>query len=143
MRLKESEVSGSAEPLLTGPINYEAFSDERITGDDDSLREFSSLLLAEMISIKMEGCTLGMSSSMGFDMAHRGPLSFAFTHNPPDLETSAYAQLAMFVVSRTPVQNCAGCGRLFAPESGKQKYHSKSCASTSRWRRWNEKQQIR
>lgn len=140
VRLKEAEFSGRAEPLLNGPIDYAAFSDERITGDDDSLKEFSSLLLAELISTKMEGCSLGVSSTMGLDVAHRGPLSFGFAHNPPDLETSAYVQLAMFVVSRTAVQPCEGCGRLFAPESGKQKYHSKSCANTSRWRRWNEKQ---
>lgn len=141
VRLKESEISGSAEPLLNGPIDYVAFSDQRITADKGALREFTSLLLAEMVSIKTEGCSLGLTSSMGVDVKNRAPLSFLLAHNPPDLETSAYVQLAMFVVNRAPVEQCAGCGRLFTPESGKQKYHSKSCANTSRWRRWSEKQQ--
>jgi hypothetical protein len=136
VRLKDSVQSGTAEPLRTGPINYSAFEDDEITRDDEALMEFSSLLLAEMISLRLEGCNLGIASSFGLDVPRREPLTFLLSQNPPNLVSAAYAQLAMAIVNRAPMQNCPGCGRMFIPTSGKQKYHSKSCASTSRWRKW-------
>ncbi len=141
VRLKDSVESGSTEILYSGNIDYEAFGEESIMEDDDALREFTSLLLAEEISIKLEGCNLGLASSMGLDVEPRGPLNFLMTQGPPNLVVSAYAQLAMAIVNRAPMTECPGCGRLFVPESNKQKYHSKSCASTSRWRRWKANQE--
>jgi len=140
VRLKESARSGSAESLRAGPVDYAAFEDMGVTEEDDDLIEVSSLLLAETISARLKGCDLGISSSLGLDVQPRGPLTFLLTQNPPDLLTAAYAQLAMAMVSRAPMQECPGCGRMFIPESGKQKYCTKSCASTSRWRRWKERQ---
>ena len=139
VRLKDSARSGSAEPLLTGPVDYAAFGDDRITEDGDALMEFTSLLLAEMISIRLEDCGIGISSSMGLDVERRGPLSFVLTQHPPDLVSAAYIQLAQAMANRAPVEVCPGCGKMFIPESGKQKYCTKSCASTSRWRRWKER----
>jgi hypothetical protein len=141
VRLKESVRSGSAESLRHGPVDYTAFEDMGIT-EDDALIEFSSLLLAETISVKLKGCDLGISSSLGLDVQPREPSTFLLTQNPPDLVTAAYAQLAMAMVNRAPMQACPGCGRLFIPESGKQKYCTKSCASTSRWRRWKAHQSV-
>jgi hypothetical protein len=140
LRLKESVLSGSAESLRAGPVDSAAFEDMGITDEDDDLIEFSSLLLAEIISMRLKGCDLGISSSLGLDVHAREPLTFLLTHNPPDLLTAAYAQLAMAVVNRAPMQECLGCRKMFIPESGKQKYCTKGCASTSRWRRWKERQ---
>ncbi len=140
VRLKDSVRLGSTEPLRTSPVDYSAFEDSRITEEDDALMEFSSLLLAEMISMRLEGCNLGISSSLGLDVQPKEPLTFLLTQNPPNLVTAAYAQLAMAMVNRAHMQECPGCGKMFIPKSGKQKYCTKSCASTSRWRRWQTRQ---
>jgi hypothetical protein len=140
VRLKESARSGSAESLRAGPVDYAAFEDMGLTEEDDDLIEFSSLFLAETITMRLEGCDLGISSSLGLDVQPREPLTFLLTQNPPDLLTAAYAQLAMAMVNRAPMQECLGCGKTFIPESGKQKYCTKSCASTTRWRRWQARQ---
>ena len=143
MRLRESARSGSAGSLRSGPVDYAAFEGLGVTEEDDDLIEFSSLLLAETISWRLKGCDLGISSSLGLDVQPREPLTFLLTQNPPDLLTAAYAQLAMAMVNRAPMQECLGCGKMFIPESGKQKYCTPSCASTNRWRRWKERQATR
>jgi hypothetical protein len=140
VRLKDSVRSGSAEPLLTGPIDYAAFEDDSITKNTESLIEFTSLFLAEMISTRLEGCSLGITSSMSIDVKSREPLSFLLMQNPTDLVSGAYIQLAQAMANRVPVEVCPGCGKMFMPESGKQKYCTTSCANTSRWRRWHERQ---
>ena len=140
VRLKYSVRSGSAEPLLTGPVDYAAFEDDSITKNNESLMEFTSQLLAEMISRRLEGCGIGITSSLGLDVKPREPLSFLLTQHPTDLVSAAYIQLAQAMANRAPVEVCPGCGKMFMPESGKQKYCTKSCASTSRWRRWQTRQ---
>ena len=68
------------------------------------------------------------------------PDRFLLSINPPNLLSLAYVRFAHAIVDRVPMVECPGCGRTFIPKSGKQKYCTKSCASTSRWRRWKEKQ---
>ena len=68
------------------------------------------------------------------------PGEFVFGHQPPNLHKALYTNLATMIAQRAELKECPGCGRLFHPESGKQKYCTKSCASTSRWRRWKEQQ---
>ena len=140
-RLKESVARGSADPLR-GAIADFALACEPKPVDDEGLMDCASLFLAEMVSRKLEGCTLGIASSIQLDVAPNSPGIFLLSQRPPNLVAAAYVHLAQAMVSRAPMQNCPGCGRMFIPTSGKQKYHSKSCASTSRWRRWKASQSV-
>ena len=71
-------------------------------------------------------------------MAERAPTNFRLSHNLPNLLADVYERLALLVASRAPVAESPGFGRLFVPESGKQKYHSKQCSGATRYRRWKE-----
>lgn len=160
-RLKEADASDSAEPLRAGYVDWVEYAvsglrehsrsrgfpnhlslsaAEALANDSNALKEYSSLLLGDLVSAKLENCNVGIMSSLGTDIENEDALSFALSPKEHDLETSAYVQLAMLMVQRVPLRSCPGCGRMFVPKSGKQTYHSKSCASTSRWRRWKESQ---
>jgi hypothetical protein len=142
VRLKEAVKTGSAEQLRTSPLDFMKAIEGGDPEDDQFCIEAASLYLAEAISFNLKGSHLGVSASLGLDIERRGPLTFLLTQNPPNLVAAAYAQLAMAMVNRAPMVECQGCGRMFIPESGKQKYCTKSCASTSRWRRWKERQSV-
>jgi hypothetical protein len=140
-RLRESVAIGSADPLHGAVANF-AQACEPIPVKDEDLMDCASLLLAEVVSRKLEGCTLGIASSVQLDVAPKGPGIFLLSQRPPSLVAAAYVHLAQAMVNRAPVQECPGCGRMFILTSGKQKYHSKSCASNSRWRRWKASQSV-
>ncbi len=108
--------------------------------DDQALMDQTSLLLAEAVTHKLEGTSMGLVSSVHLNLRPNGPGIFLLSQNPPNLLAAAYVQFAQSIVNRAPIEECPGCGRRFIPGSGKQKYCKKSCASTSRWRRWNERQ---
>jgi hypothetical protein len=77
----------------------------------------------------------------GYSFEERAPLDeFVFGHQPSDLHAALYTNFATMIAHKAELKECVGCGRIFHPESGKQKYCTKSCASTSRWRRWKEQQ---
>jgi hypothetical protein len=65
---------------------------------------------------------------------------FLFSVAPANLVALAYANFATLIAKRAEIRECPGCGRIFTPQSGRQKYCTKSCASTSRWRRWKARQ---
>jgi uncharacterized OB-fold protein len=67
---------------------------------------------------------------------------FALQIAPQNLEGAAYASYASVMAQRREIKECPGCGRMFFPDSGRQKYCTKSCASTSRWRRWKARQNV-
>ena len=99
----------------------------------------ASVFLSEQVTEALEGCSHGVvSSALGASFS--SPDRFLLSINPPDLLSLAYVRFAHAIVDRAPMVECPGCGRTFIPKSGKQKYCTKSCASTSRWRRWKEKQ---
>jgi hypothetical protein len=141
MRLKDSLQTGSAEPLRTIPVDFTSVFGTQAP-DDQGFMDQASVFLAEAISMKLEGCNLGVASSVQLDVQPRGSGIFLLSQNPPNLVSAAYAQLAMAMVNRAPIEECPGCGRMFIRESGKQKYCTKSCASTSRWRRWKARQNV-
>jgi hypothetical protein len=138
-RLRDSVALGSADPLRGAIADFAQACEPKPVKDED-LMDCASLLLAEMVSRKLEGCTLGIASSVQLDVGRKGPGTFLLSQHPPNLVAAAYVHLAQAMVSRAPMRECPGCRRMFIPTSGKQKYHSKSCASTSRWRRWKEHQ---
>lgn len=142
MELKDSEDEGPTELMResfrvlrsnTDPPEGEEVSDQE-------LLETMSVLFAEWVTEGMKGTGAGLSSSCWLDVSPKSPTTFLLLQIPENLLTAAYSQFAHLVSDKAPILSCPGCGRLFVPESGKQKYHSKSCASTSRWRRWKEAQ---
>jgi predicted RNA-binding Zn-ribbon protein involved in translation (DUF1610 family) len=139
MRLRDSLQAGSADPLRDSPVDFTSIFDSEAPSDEGLMGQ-ASVFLAEAISMKLERCDLGVASSVQLEVVPRGPGIFLLSQNPPNLVSAAYAQLALAMVNRAPIQECPGCGRMFVPQSGKQKYHSPSCANTSRWRRWKERQ---
>jgi hypothetical protein len=139
MGLQEYVKNGSAGPLRKTMTDlFEEFKSGQAAPNDETLAEQVSIYLAEQMTGKLEGCTLGITSSMGLDVKPKGPGIFLLAQNPPNLATAACAQLALRVVNSVPLARCPGCGRVFEVTSGKQKYHSPSCANTDRWRRWKK-----
>lgn len=140
--LKEALRAGSAEPLKEVADLSDYFAPGVHPTDEDYL-ERVSVLIAEAMSEGLEGCSVGVAPAAALWKEGKragGPGVFMFSHRPPDLLTAAYAHFAMMIVHSREVGQCPGCGRMFLPKSGKQKYCSESCANTARWRRWKERQ---
>lgn len=138
MGLIESVKNGLTEEMrqtfkfMNVPKGHEPTDKERL--------EAVSVALAEWITEGMEGTRAGLASTCSLDVEPRDPTTFLLLQRPTNLLTAAYSQFAFFIAHKAPILACPGCGRLFVPKSGKQKYCMPSCASTSRWRRWKEHQ---
>jgi hypothetical protein len=139
--LRKSIRQDSADPLRrTLKMYQDIFVEAPMDAGDQELMNEVSINLAEIISTKLQNCGMGLSSSVYIDTEPQGPGIFLILHNPPDLLSAAYVHLAQFMANRAPLEECSGCGRVFIPRSGKQKYCQPSCASTTRWHRWKQKQ---
>ncbi len=139
--LRKSIRQESAAPLRRTLVKYaDIFEDAPMDAGDQDLMDDISTFLAELISDKLQNCRMGITSSVGLDTDPQGPGIFLILNSPPDLMSAAYVHLAQFMADRAPIEECPGCGRVFIPRSGKQKYCSESCASTTRWHRWKQKQ---
>src|SRR5918997_3266059 len=68
MRLKEAATTGSADPLRAMPFDFMEFIEGGDPEDDEFLIETASLVLAEAISMRLEGCSGGIVSSLGVDV---------------------------------------------------------------------------
>ena len=64
------------------------------------------------------------------------PGELRLTHYPPNLVSDAYANLGTLISKRVEFRECPGCGRVFPPISGRQKYHDPQCATRTRQRKW-------
>ena len=135
-KLREAAKTGSADPVRALGINWTHAPE---TSTDKEYLEWQSILLAEVIYAQLRHCPTALvpasSSDQGIELG-----AFVFTSEPPDLLTAAYADFATLVSTRAELKECPGCGVLFHPKSGKQKYHDPTCAGSARWRRWKEKQ---
>ena len=135
-KLTEAAKTGSADPVRALGINWNQAPE---TSTDKEYLGLRSLLLAELINDQLRHCPTALapaySSEQGIELG-----AFVFTSTPPDLLTAAYADFGTLVSTRAELKECPGCGVLFHPKSGKQKYHDPSCAGSARWRRWKEKQ---
>jgi hypothetical protein len=99
-------------------------------------------MLTEFINLGLEDCGVGLLSLTTPGAPTNQPGKFGLQIAPQNLVAAAYAEYASVIAKRAEIKECPGCGRIFFPESGKQKYCTKSCASTSRWRRWKTRQSI-
>src|SRR5215204_479639 len=68
VRLTEAVESNSADPLRAATSNFMDFVEGGSLDDDDYWMESASLVLAEVVSIKLRDCKLGLSSSLGLDV---------------------------------------------------------------------------
>jgi hypothetical protein len=135
-KLREAAKTGSADPVRALRINWTQAPE---TSTDKEYLAWQSILLVELINAQLRHCPTALvpasSSEQRIELG-----AFVFTSRPPDLLTAAYADFATLVSRRAELKECPGCGVLFHPKSGKQKYHDPSCAGSARWRRWKEKQ---
>lgn len=139
--LKDSINKGSASKLREVFERFPPLSKfAPLDAEDQQLIDETSANLAEIITRKLEGCELGITSSVYVSTQRRGPGIFMQLQKPPHLLSACYAHLVQVMVDRQPLQECPGCGRVFIPRSGKQKYCSKGCADVNRWRRWKANQ---
>jgi hypothetical protein len=142
-KLMEGVETGSAEPVRSLGFHPVRVPGTQQWGDDEYELMVASMMLASQINERLADCSHAIAAACGFMGADGGPLAgpglFMYDIRPPNLESAAYAHLAQLIVARAEIKDCPGCGRPFTPESGKQKYHSPSCASTSRGRRFREK----
>ena len=136
MGLMEAEKTGSAEPVRS--LNITRKGAPETLNDEDYLQQHS-MGLAGLISNYLRRCQPALAPAFQFETGS-GPGEFVITHQPPTLLAATYAEFAVIVAQRAELKRCPGCGRIFHPESGRQKYHSKSCANNDRWRRWKERQ---
>ena len=134
--LREAAKTGSADPVRALPINW---TKDPETSTDEEYLKGRSFLLSGLINEQLSHCPTAIKPAFSFEQGIELG-AFVFTSEPPDLLTAAYADFATLVATRAELKECPGCGVLFHPKSGKQKYHDPSCAGSARWRRWKEKQ---
>jgi hypothetical protein len=134
MKLWEAERIGSADPLRSLNMTWQGMPET--STDEDYLKQISTGL-AGLINNHVAQYPMVLIPAFRFE-EKAPPGEFDFGREPPNLQKALYTNLATMIGQRAELKECVGCGRLFHPESGKQKYCTKSCASTSRWRRWKE-----
>ena len=136
MKLGEAERTGSADSLRSLNIPWQGMPE---TSNDEDYLKLVSMGLAGLINNHLAQYPMVLVPAFRFD--EKAPLGeFVFDRQPPNLHKALYTTFATMIAQRAELKECVGCGRIFHPESGKQKYCTKSCASTSRWRRWKEQQ---
>lgn len=137
--IKETEKSGPTPQMReTFELVRRSVDDPAFT--DHEILENVSVYLAERISEKMQDTKAGLMSTCQLDVSRRGPSTFFLAQLPSNLLAAAYGQFAGLIADKKPIADCSGCGRLFNPASGKQKYCTPACASTNRWRKWKKRQ---
>jgi hypothetical protein len=142
--LLEGVRTGSAEPIRSLGYRIARVPGTERWGDDEYVLMMASGMLAGVINSRLADCSHAIAAACGFLGEDGEPLAgpgiFFYDVQPPNLESAAYSHLAGLMVTRAEIKDCPGCGRPFTPTSGKQKYHSTSCASTDRARRFRERQ---
>jgi hypothetical protein len=141
-KLKQSVQASSADLLRAGPMDVSASLGLGPTDDDGILMARASILLGEQITKALAGCSHGVVSTAIGRETFNSPDRFMLSIVPSDLLFLVYTRFAQIVVDRASMSECSGCGRVFIPKSGKQKYCTPSCANTNRWHRWKDLQQV-
>jgi len=136
MRLREADRIGSADAVRALDMTWPGL---RETSNDEDYLKQVSMGLAGLINNHVAQYPTVLIPAYIFE-ENTPPGEFVFGRQPPNLHKAMYTDLATMIGQRAELKECVGCGRIFHPESGKQKYCTKSCASTSRWRRWKEQQ---
>lgn len=138
--IREYEHSGTGDPIHA--LGLELALPEEITKEATEVDYLATAgaVVSNLVTAGLWDCKPAVTFESERRAGGRMSGNFLFSFLPSGLLGAAYSELAMLIGTHAEIKECPGCGRLFTPESGKQKYHSKSCASTSRWRRWKEGQ---
>jgi hypothetical protein len=136
MGLREAERTGSADPVRSIHMTWPGLPE---TSNDEDFLKHVSMGVAGLINNHVAQYPTVLIPAFSFE-EKAPPGEFVFGHQPPNLHEALYTNFATMIAQQADLKECPGCGRVFHPESGKQKYCTKSCASTSRWRRWKEQQ---
>jgi hypothetical protein len=128
----------SASPLFAHAFIKGLKAEKNQQWTDEDYVKLGNELLSAWLDDKASGCTLGTVPVAGQDARVR-PGQVLLTYHPPDLETAAYTELAMFIASQQELRSCRGCGSWFRPKSDKHLYHNESCATNARQRRRRER----
>jgi hypothetical protein len=136
MRLREAARTGSAGPVRSLDKTWGGV---RETSNDEDYLKQVSMVLAGLVNYHVRLYPTVLIPAYRFeDQADVG--QFVFGRQPPSLHAALYTDFATLIAQRAELKECPGCGRIFPPQSGKQKYCTKSCANTSRWHRWKDRQ---
>jgi hypothetical protein len=132
--LGEAMREGSAAPIRRffeglgmGPI-LEHVASRFDAPPDETYIMAATTIAARLLNQGLEGGRWGMVT------ARPGELQLAYY--PTSLVAAAYANIATLVAAKAEFKECPGCGRIFQPKSGKQKYHEPGCATRTRQLRW-------
>src|SRR5215211_5475674 len=150
--VQESLRTGSVEPIRSLEIDWSAIDWSSLTVDGSLPRDRPGEGLnreadtgedyTDEMNLGLEDCEVGFLSLTMPGEEHNQPGKFGLQIAPQNLVGAAYASYASVIAKRQEIKECPGCGRMFFPESGRQKYCTKTCASTSRWRRWKARQSV-
>lgn len=112
----------------------------RVTTEGELYAQVSQAL-ARAISERLEGVQEMVTAAVEWesDGRPRAPGTFLFTAHAPHLLGYAYHDLALQIVTRTPMSTCIECGRVFVIKDQRQQYCSAPCGGRARYRRWAEK----
>jgi hypothetical protein len=136
IKLREAAKVGSAEPVRAlGPTWPEVAEN---LSDEDYLRHVS-MGVAGLINKHLAQYPTVLIPAFRFEKK-ADPGEFVYARQPATLLEALYDDFATIIAQRAELKECPGCGRVFHPKSGRQKYCSESCASTNRWHRWKERQ---
>jgi hypothetical protein len=148
--LMEAIKEGSIEPIRVAKTTafrlelLEEGLEEPLQSDWQRLA-LTSMWIADIVNQGLRGSQHLMTAACGLadPEIHRKPLGdpgvFLSDVRAETLEAAAYIHLSDLMTGNVKLAECPGCGRPFSPRSGKQKYCTESCASTTRWRRYKEK----
>ncbi|MCA1728526.1 MAG: hypothetical protein LC751_03650 [Actinobacteria bacterium] len=136
MKLREAARKGSADPVRFLNMTWEGVPE---TLNDKDYLEQVSMVLAELVNNHVIRYPTVLIPAFRFE-DEAEPGQFVFGRQPPSLHAALYTEFATMIAQRAELKECLGCGRIFPPQSGKQRYCTKSCANTSRWHRWKDRQ---
>ncbi|HET7271440.1 MAG TPA: hypothetical protein VFI90_10190 [Rubrobacter sp.] len=123
VRLGQATREGSAAPVRR---HFEALGIGFET--DEAYLMAATTIAARMIYQGMQDTRWGM------EVIEPGEPRLA--HYPPKLVSAAYANFGALISKKEEFKECPGCGRVFLPASGTQKYHDQYCATRTKQRRW-------
>jgi hypothetical protein len=69
-----------------------------------------------------------------------GPRDFLLGDDSSNLEVATYVQLATLIANKATFHECEGCGILFTPKHGNQRYCNKLCNDSVRQARRRAKE---
>lgn len=147
-KLRESIESNFAQPVreyLRSLRDAGVFRRMVLPDEDDKLLEFASIQLSERITRGMGGCAptlLAPCSLIGEDGEKEGIAGeFVFGNNPDSLVSAANYELASLISRKEWFLDCEGCGRMFRPDHGHQRFCTPAC--NERYRKRLQRQRER